>query len=85
MAGKKNPDRYILYTQLTKSKQELVLSLCLQLFWEKRLENLKFLNSETEENSRLPPSIKPVGPYVTSDTALQVILVFWFEHEIQCI
>ena len=48
------------------------------------MENLKFLNSETEENSRLPPSIKPVGPYVTSDTALQVILLFWLEHEMQC-
>jgi hypothetical protein len=53
----------------------LYLLLFLQLFWEKRLENIKFLNFETEENSRLPPSIKPVGPYVTSDTALQVIFV----------
>lgn len=42
-----------------------------QLFWEKRLENLKFGNGG-EEVSRLPPSIKPVGPCVNSDTALQV-------------
>nr|SVE73755.1 EOG090X0BDJ [Daphnia atkinsoni] len=45
-----------------------------QLFWEKRLENLKFLNSETEENSRLPPSIKPIGPNVNCDTALQSLV-----------
>lgn len=49
--------------------------ICLQLFWEKRLENLKFLTGN-EEDSRLPPSIKPVGPYVNSDTALQVIIFF---------
>uniref|UniRef100_A0A0P5WTF2 Methyl-CpG-binding domain protein n=1 Tax=Daphnia magna TaxID=35525 RepID=A0A0P5WTF2_9CRUS len=45
-----------------------------QLFWEKRLENLKFLNSGSEENSRLPPSIKPIGPNVNSDTALQSLV-----------
>ena len=49
---------------------------CFQLFWEKRLENLKFLNGG-EEDSRLPPTIKPVGPYVNSDTALQVSIFFF--------
>nr|CAG4641953.1 EOG090X0BDJ [Eurycercus lamellatus] len=52
-----------------------------QLFWEKRLENMKFLlpTNQTDiegasEESRLPTTIKPIGPYVTSETALQSLV-----------
>lgn len=46
-----------------------------QLFWEKRLENLNFVPATAEE-SRLPATIKPIGPYVTPDTALQVLKAY---------
>jgi len=46
-----------------------------QLFWEKRLENLEIFQSddETPDRSHLPLNMKPIGPYVKPDTALQVI------------
>jgi len=45
-----------------------------QLFWEKRLENLDVFqsNEETSEKNHLPLNMKPVGPNVKPDTALQV-------------
>nr|CAG4638663.1 EOG090X0BDJ [Cyclestheria hislopi] len=47
-----------------------------QLFWEKRLENLKFDLGEAEsmESKHLPFMFKPIGPCVTPETALQSLV-----------
>nr|CAG4646494.1 EOG090X0BDJ [Macrothrix elegans] len=45
-----------------------------QLFWEKRLENMTFEEAGTGEESQLPSNIKPIGPYVTGETALQSLI-----------
>nr|CAG4643428.1 EOG090X0BDJ [Ilyocryptus agilis] len=45
-----------------------------QLFWEKRLENLTVRRDGTEEDNRLPSNFRPVGPCVTSETALQSLI-----------
>ena len=54
-----------------------------QLFWEKRLENLKFKTDESDE-SNLSGLFKPVGPYVKPETALQVVYLILF-YFINCI
>ena len=48
--------------------------LFVQLFWEKRLEGLEVSqpNEESSEKNNLPLNLKPVGPNVKPDTALQV-------------
>lgn len=47
-----------------------------QLFWEKRLENLRFRTAETEgeETDILSNLFKPVGPNVKAETALQSLV-----------
>ncbi|RWS15346.1 Methyl-CpG-binding domain protein 2-like protein [Dinothrombium tinctorium] len=46
-----------------------------QLFWEKRLENLRAVNVDQEEyeNFELPKNMKAVGPNVVEETALRSI------------
>lgn len=58
-------------TDLKHGKQEKPR----QLFWEKRLEAMKFLSCTTGEgDSRLPLSMRAVGPNVNADTALQSLV-----------
>jgi len=47
-----------------------------QLFWEKRLEGLEVSqpNEESSEKNNLPLNLKPVGPNVKPDTALQSLV-----------
>nr|CAG4650401.1 EOG090X0BDJ [Sida crystallina] len=48
---------------------------CVQLFWEKRLENLKFNTSHSEIGEiNLSTLFKPVGPNVKTETALQSLV-----------
>lgn len=44
-----------------------------QLFWEKRLEGLKatMINHKNDDGIELPKNLQPVGPNVSSDTALR--------------
>jgi len=59
-----------------------------QLFWEKRLENLRFRTAETEgeETDILSNLFKPVGPNVKAETALQVniLSLLTISDECQC-
>lgn len=47
-----------------------------QIFWEKRLENMRASNKDQEfyESFELPKRMRAVGPNVTSDTAIRSIL-----------
>ncbi|RWS28362.1 Methyl-CpG-binding domain protein 2-like protein [Leptotrombidium deliense] len=46
-----------------------------QLFWEKRLENLRAINMDEEEyeNFKLPKNMKAIGPNVVEDTAVRSV------------
>lgn len=71
--ARRSPDRFWIQSsfiiQLVSTKRSTFL---FQLFWEKRLENLSFLPPLGDQESRLPATVKPVGPCVSSETALQV-------------